>query len=662
MKYILLLVFISISTFCVAQDEFPALCPKIENKKALKLFNKAQDIYSKTSDNAAARELLDKAIEEEPQFAEAYLFLATLARRKKEFHAMEQAYLKAVEICPNYDPDAYYHLGTYYYDNAGSDAAKYEAASKYLGTYLKFEKTPDKKHKEVEQLFEDSKAFTRLFKNKVPFNPVPVEGISTAADEYLPCISADNELAFFTRRVEVMGSKSAWAEAEPKKIERFSFSILGNDGKFNVGEPLPPPFNTTDNQGGASLSIDNRMMYFTTCKINKKGNMNCDIFSSENINGNWTNIKNLGPVVNGEDTWESQPSIASDGVTLYFSSIRPGNIGFSNENPTCDIYKTTLQPNGEWSTPVNLGSPINTSGNEKSPFMHGDSKTLYFASSGHLGVGGYDVYYTKEKDDGKFEKPRNIGYPINSEFDDLSFIVSTDGKTAYFASDKYKGKGGYDIYSFELYKEARPEKVLFLKGTVKDENGEPVKAEIQLKNLKTNSTLKVKVDSTTGRYASIVRFDSDYVVTVKKENAAFNSTYISQKDTAVKTITKLDMDVKEVKVGGAYTINNINYNTNSAELLEESKRVLDEFAEYLKENPRMKIVIKGHTDNVGNEKDNLSLSHDRAFTVFEYLTNKGIDKQRLSFEGLGKSQPIASNETEEGRAKNRRTEFVIVSK
>lgn len=666
--FIKVLVFILVFPLPIfAQDDIPAPCPEIENKKALKLFRKAADFYKSTSDNAGTRLLLAKALEEEPNFADAYLLMATLARRKEEMKLMQESYLKAIEYCPDYDPDAYYYLGINIYREAGYDYTKYEEALKYLKTYLKFEKTPDKKHKEIELYIVKAKFYGNLLKNPVPFNPVPMEDISTALDEYLPCISADNEVAYFTRRGLYKIPKAGIGGVDKEVfLERFAESEKQPDGKFNQGKPLPSPFNETDNQGGASLSIDNKTMYFTICKQNKLGNMNCDIFFCEYIDGDWDEIKNLGPTVNGEDTWESQPSIGSDGVTLYFASIRPSNIGFNaKENTTCDIYKTIKGADGTWGVPINLGPKINTRGNEKSPFMHSDSKTLYFASNGHLVVGGYDIFFTKEKPDSTWETPKNIGYPINSEDDDLSFIVSTDGKTAYFASDKLKGKGkgGYDIYSFELYKEARPEKVVFLKGNVKDDKGEPSNAQIQIRNTKTHQITRVHVDSVSGRYASIVRLDGDLVVSIKKPGAAFASEYIAENDTAATSaIKKMDVDIKPIEIGSSYPINNINYTVNSAELRPESKFVLDEFILFLKENAGLKIDINGHTDNVGNDDDNLSLSHDRAFTVYDYLMTNGIDKSRLGFHGFGETKPIASNDTDEGRAKNRRTEFLILAK
>jgi outer membrane protein OmpA-like peptidoglycan-associated protein len=170
------------------------------------------------------------------------------------------------------------------------------------------------------------------------------------------------------------------------------------------------------------------------------------------------------------------------------------------------------------------------------------------------------------------------------------------------------------------------------------------------------------VDTVTGQYAGVVTSKHDFIMTVKKKDYAFTSTYISQKDTLFDKPVTIDMSIKKIEVGQKYKLNDIYYSTNSAELTDASKLVIDEFVDYLKDNPDLKIEIRGHTDNVGNETYNKTLSTDRAFTVREYIQEKGIEGNRLSHKGFGSSSPVGPNDTEEGRAKNRRTEFVIISK
>ena len=183
-----------------------------------------------------------------------------------------------------------------------------------------------------------------------------------------------------------------------------------------------------------------------------------------------------------------------------------------------------------------MGPNINSPGNEKSPFIHPDGKTLYFASDGWMGLGGYDIFYSRLNDDGTWSTPVNLGYPINTPDDEVGFLVSTDGTHGYFASNKYNGKGGWDLYSFDLYKDAQPEKVLFLKGTVKSETEvESPRAKIELKNVETKGISEIPLDSNTGNYVAVAPFNTDYVMTVKRPGFVDETRYISRIDSTFKT-------------------------------------------------------------------------------------------------------------------------------
>jgi outer membrane protein OmpA-like peptidoglycan-associated protein len=259
--------------------------------------------------------------------------------------------------------------------------------------------------------------------------------------------------------------------------------------------------------------------------------------------------------------------------------------------------------------------------------------------------------------------PKNIGYPINSEKDDLGFFVSTDGKYGYFASDKLKGNGGWDIYSFDLYKEVRPERVLFVSGALKDENNKIVgDAKVEIKNARTKEVTEVAVDSATGKYVAVVAFDDDQIITVKQPGKAFTSQYFSKSDTSLGKPMKMDLKVESVEVGKPYKINNIYFKTSSALINPETVTIVGELTEYLNENKSIKIAIHGHTDNAGNVADNLKLSDARAKTVFDLLVLNGINPNRLTYRGFGSSKPVASNLTDKGKGLNRRTEFVVTAK
>ena len=280
-----------------------------------------------------------------------------------------------------------------------------------------------------------------------------------------------------------------------------------------------------------------------------------------------------------------------------------------------------------------------------------------------MGVGGYDVFYTKLGENGTWQKPKNIGYPINSPEDEVGFFVGTDGAQGFFASNKYNGIGGWDLYSFDLYDGARPEKVLFIRGNVKSEySTEPLRARIELKNMETKKISEIPMDSLTGNYVAVAPFNSDYIMTVKKTDHVYESKYISKFDSLFQLPTQLDVEMKPIELNKSYRINDIYFPFNSFEMQPESKAVLDQLIDFLNENPSISIQIQGHTDNIGNDASNLKLSEQRAESVYQYLVEKGIEKIRLTYKGFGKSVPVASNDNEEGRAKNRRTVFVITRK
>ena len=671
----ILAVFLSNKT--IAQDDNS--CPKTENKKAIRAYQDGLDKWADArsgkgthKDYLEAIQCFKKAIELEPDFADAFYSLGELHYKLQNAKLAEENLQKAYDICPNFpDLNLYYYLSGVY---MGKE--KWSDAEKYLTIYLKDTtkiKSSSKKA-EAKSWYKSAKFNAKIYGHPVPFSPKPVDLVCTKANEYLPSITADGEFIYFTRNYDInQGRDGVNPDGRIVNVERFSMAKKTSETTFEEGAALPPPFNLTSNEGGATLTIDNRYLFYSVTRV-VNGYRNTDICMSENIDGEWTEVKNLGEVVNLPDSWDSQPTVSADGKTIYFTSDRPGGLG------GLDIWKTTKNANGEWTKPVNLGSPINTPGNEKSPFMHTDSQTLYFTSSdreeqdkkgntiifpGHEGLGGYDIFYAKMNDDGSWQTPTNIGYPINSKDDENGFIVSTDGKTGYFASNKPElgGKGGWDLYSFDLYKEARPDRVLFLKGDIKDDKtNTPIRAKVELTNAKTKEITEVKVDSTTGKYVVAMKFKDDYVMTVKKDGYAYNAKYIAKEDSVYEAPKKMDFDVQKITVGQSYKLNDIYYATNSSELAKSSSVIIEGFVEFLKKNPTIHVAIHGHTDNVGDDAANMTLSQERAKSVYNFMVSKGLDAKRLSFEGHGASRPVATNDTAAGRALNRRTEFQITSK
>ncbi len=676
LRLVLMVVLLSAPAFVSAQDEVDA-CAQPTDKKILKLLADA----AKASDPVERHQTLKSTLEIDGECTECLFRLGLSAywigkESGKGFEAAIRYFEQVHSKCPQYHSDVPYLLGTMYYaqDKFAQAARAFDAFLHFPSEdVMRVSKDYDKKYKDVEEVMPELQFYVDFYKNTAPLDPRALPNVSTTADEYLPMFSPDNELLFFTRKRQEKARGDIVSHDVEELMEARRQTVVGD---FNSGRALPEPFNVGDNYGGVTISVNNKEMFVTVCgPPNSKGYRNCDIYRTHfdskfnlDVGGQeweWTGLDDVGSSINTPDGWESQPSLSADGKTMYFGTAREGAHGI-------DIFQSTRDVKGAWSAAVPVPG-INTEGDEKAPFMHSDSRTLYFAARppqadserGHRGIGGYDIFFSRMNDDGSWSKPQNIGAPINTDQDEVGLVVSADGRTAYLASGRFKGVGGLDIYSFELPMEARPDEILVVKGEVRDEAGHVVRdAQVEIKYMDTRQTQVIRVDSVDGRYATVVRLKagSDVVLTVKKEDHVFDSRSFGIEDTVRAGVAKADMTVQRIEVGRSYRVNDIKYNSNSAEITKPSEFVLDELIAFMRENPTVKIRIEGHTDNVGGLEANMVLSNDRAFTVMGYLQEKGVAAGRLSFKGLGPTKPLVSNETELGRAQNRRTEFVIVSR
>jgi outer membrane protein OmpA-like peptidoglycan-associated protein len=667
----LLIVFLFIAFGAGAQQN----CEPSENKKVQKLLAQAAD--KKKYDSKERYEFLKQASEEDENCAECFYMLGVLSYERAKSGSTSMSgpirfFEQAAGICESIHSDLYYYLGVAYYGQQDNvNALKY--FKKFMefpeGDATKFAKDYDKKYADVEALLPEIEFYAEFLNNPVPFNPKIVQGVSSEWDEYLPMLSPDNAMLFYTRKLE----KKSKGDLYGRQVEEFTVSTRTSAKEtFNSGTGLPAPFNLGDNYGGVTLSVDNREMIITVCKPGKMGYNNCDLFSTRYEKAYnertgkeefvWSGLESLGTNINTETGWEAQPSLSSDGKLLFFATVREHSTPDAAGNPTIDIYYSKRAEDGSWGMAKSIGETINTAGQEKAPFMHTDSRTLYFACNSRPGAGGYDIYYTRQNDDGSWTQPKNIGVPINTAEDEHGLIVATDGKLAYYASKGIPGARGLDIVSFEMPEKARPDKVLLVRGEVKDDKGNVVKdAKVELHYAESKRVVSVPVNSDMGDYVAIINVEKeDVVMTIEKEGHAFEA-HVYTKAIAEENagVTELKSEVKAVKVGEPYTIHDIHYATSSADINKESQLILKQFANYLNKNPKFKIEIQGHTDNRGDNERNKVLSHERAFEVKRYLEKEGVDSQRITHKGFGPDKPIADNSTEAGRAKNRRTEFVI---
>ena len=618
-----------------------------KSKKAIKFYENATRHYDNYN-NLGCIEEVNKAIAEDPKFIEAYYLLASTYSDLKQTQDAISVYEKAISIDEEFYPGAFYLVAS-----LQLSIGKYENAGNNFQKFLKFKGESPIKQKGAIKGLEVVQFALEQLNNPVPFEMINMgKNINSENDEYLPAITADEQTLIIT----VRRPKDEQTVSQATKLEEdFYFSNKIN-GEWNKAEPVGPPLNTHGNEGAQCISPDGQYIYYTACN-RAEGRGSCDIYFSRKIGNTWSTPENLGEPIN-TSSWESQPSISSDGKTLYFASSREGGKG------NIDIWKSILDESGKFGVPINLGDSINTRYNEMSPFLHPDNQTLYFSSDGMLGMGGKDIYYSRKNKDGEWTKPINIGYPINTFADEINLLVNAKGDLAYFSSDKPGGFGKYDLYSFELYQKARPQMVSYMKGKVYDaETLRKLDAKFELLNLETGEIVaQSKANPVSGEFLVCLPVGKSYALNVSKDGYLFYSENIALEGihSEIKPFIK-DVPLKPIKVGEIVVLRNIFFETDKFELKNESKVELNKLIDLLKLNKSLKIEISGHTDNVGNEKYNFTLSENRAKTVYEYLSNNGILKTRLTFKGYGWSKPIENNDTENGRANNRRTEFKVIS-
>jgi outer membrane protein OmpA-like peptidoglycan-associated protein/tetratricopeptide (TPR) repeat protein len=663
------------SNFTHTQVEDEACLPP--GKKVLKLIEAGVN----SNDVKVKAENLGAAIAAAPDNAMAYYEYAMFSYNQgvkyyetqpnpamgdKAFSKSREMFLSALEQCNDYHANCFYYLGVIAYSKQdlpeAIDYFKKYAAFK-SSDVNKYAPDHDKKLKDVKEILVQLEGERDIKTNKVPFDPKMVQNVSSANDEYFPMLSPDNELMFYTRKV----NRNNLGDIQSNWVEEFTFSQRASiDALFDKGSPFKNPFNdgTFQSYGAATMSVDNKEMIICACKDEMVGTQkyrNCDLyitrFERSGKGGNdftWTPLENLGPGINTKDGWEGQPSLSADGNMLFYTAMR----ATTKDN---DIFMATRDASGKWSQGLPFDE-INTPGKDKSPFLHQDSETLYFVSTSsdaRKGIGGLDIFYCR-LENGKWSTPKNIGYPINTEEDELGIFVALDGKLAYFSS---KQKADWNIYGFELYQDARPKAVAMVKGELKDNNGSPVEgATIEIAYANSDKVEQVKVNGSDGKYAAVIKTEipQDVMVTVKKEGSAFDSKLITKEELAGEKVIKgSDLAVRPLKAGEAYTINDILYATSSYELNAKSQFILKQFARFLKENPTITIMIQGHTDDLGDDAKNLKLSESRANEVKNYLIKLGIKESRLTAKGFGETKPKVENDSDENRAINRRTDFLI---
>jgi outer membrane protein OmpA-like peptidoglycan-associated protein len=559
------------------------------------------------------------------------------------------------EIKPDYWAWFYYELGIAY--TALNQFAK--AVSSY-DDFLKYYPHDASRMKYIYQAkagrYYAQKAPEVRAAGKMMEEPVNMnEPVNSKWGDYSPQSSPNGRIIYFTskRKDNRSATQTNSDFNETNGWDEDVYFIEKKESGWTLPKQLPEPINSDGHDFGASFSGDGQNMVYVAC--NRDGGVgNCDLYLLSLEGTSWSKPVNMGNVVNSKE-WDSQPTMSADGNTIIFSSDRENGFGGA------DLYMTTKNKFGDWGAAMNLGGVINTPYTEKSPFLSPDGKTLYFTSNGHPGHGGFDLFISVYEN-GKWSEPVNLGKPLNSEEDDAYFTIGGSGEVGYFASSRKGTIGDLDLYSIKIPEALRPQPTVVVSGIVSNaKTNSPVGAYVMVEDLNTGELIAVnKSNTVSGKYLVVLPAGRTYSVSANKEAYFFHSERFDVPNASkFQEITK-DIALKPIEKGAKVVLNNIFFETGKATLSSNSRLELIKAIDLMKANPSMIIEVGGHTDNVGDDDFNMKLSHERAKSVRDYLVAGGIASTRVQAKGYGETNPVATNDTEDGKKANRRTEFVIL--
>ncbi|HRK54979.1 MAG TPA: OmpA family protein [Cyclobacteriaceae bacterium] len=635
-RVIALIFFIAASILSHAQGSLST-----RSKKAIALYTEA-DNYRVRGQYTQAISLLQQAIEKDKNFVEAYYRLGLTYKTMRDFNHSNLSFEKGLSLTqnPKTQKGFFMDLGDNYLR-----LGDYEKALKYLNHYLSAE-TMNKQRIALAELWKRNAEYgLRNKKTQSQFQPRQLDAIVNSFGlQYFPVLTADEQELIFTRR---MGPG-------PDDDEDLVVSKKDENGNWTTPVSISENINSKFNEGTCTISADGRTLIFTSC-IGRRGYGNCDLFYSRKVGDEWSFPVNIGPEINSS-AWESQPSLSADGRVLYFISDRRGGIGGR------DIYVSQKDAEGNWSKAEVMPQPINTPFDEISPFIHVNGRTLFYATNGKPGFGGFDIFRT-ELTDGKWEMPVNFGSPVNDHEDQFSLFITADGTRGY-----YSHEDGTRENSARLYEMTIPEELQiayrsnFVKGVVKDRKSElPLQSHIELFDLKKDELVSVvESDSVSGQYLMVLTTGSDYALYVTAPNYLFQSLNFNYEDNLNPEPVIIDILLDKTETGATVVLNNIFFDFDQYELKERSITELSKVIRILNDNPNIHVEIGGHTDSDGSAAYNKQLSLKRAQSVVSYLVEKGINRARLSEMGYGADRPIRPNDSDENKQANRRIEFKII--
>lgn len=608
------------------------------SRKAREVYDKAQKAWQERK-LPEATELFEKVLEIEPNSYDTHLRLAQVYELQRKPDLVRKHYYKATYLRPDAPQSAaaFQWIGRDHFN-----VQRYDSAQFY------FEKAfalfPARSS--LGRLAEKSVASARFAQQAVK-NPLPIEKksmgdtVNFLETQYFPVMTADDETLIFTGLTA-------------NRDENIYFTRRIKGDRWDIPEEISKTINTTNNEGTCTVSADGRTLVFTACN-RPDGLGSCDLYISHKEGKDWSEPVNLGHEVNSRE-WESQPSLSADGHTLYFASDRKGGVGKR------DIWVTRLDEKKQWTAPKNLGPSLNTPDDENAPFIHANGRTLFYSSNGLPGMGGFDIFIS-QKTDTVWAAPVNIGYPINTVSDQVGLFIASNGENAYYTDDNTEKGGGRSLlYTFRvpesLQKLITPTR--YAKGKVFDKKtGTVLASDIDLFDLKTQTKVSsFTSDSQNGSFLAVLNSGGEYAFYVSKAGYLFKSLSFSVDKN--QSFVDLEIPLEAIEKDRAEVLNNIFFKTGEYILDDKSKVELDKLSDFLHKNKTIKIEISGHTDDVGSDTENMALSQRRAQSVQYYLQQSGIATDRILAKGYGETKPVAPNDSDENRQKNRRIEWRVL--
>ncbi len=609
------------------------------NKKAQKLFEKGMKQY-KEREFLLAIETLEKSLLIDNKNEEANFQLGAYFYDKKNYKNAEKYLSASLKLNPKLLSKIGYQIG-----NSAHENENFEFSKQILTQFVNQPNGSESLKKKANTILEKLNFLLTFSSKEFTITPIPLpSNINSPNNENGPSLTAIGDQLVFTR--ETSFQEDLWIATKTN----------GHWDKVELMNNISTP---QGNEGAQTISPDGKVIIFIACDRND-GYGGCDMYRSELKENGWTKPVNLDAPLNSKSR-ETQPTIYPDNKTVIFASNRAGGYG------GLDLYSCTMNEDGSWQKPINLGDKINTPKDDRTPFIHPDGKTLYFSSAGHLGFGKQDLFISRLQKDGSWGEPTNLGPSLNTKGNEGSLIVSLDGSKGYFTSDQIKGAQKTDIFEFEMPQNIKPNPVTFVHATVKDaKTKQPISSEVDIFALNEQEKIATKKADSKGTFLVCLPKGNSYSLQVQQEGYSFASENFQLENDNDKITNYIEIFLEPIVEkptvdSEPITLKNIFFDTGSAHLKDNSFADLQSLVKLLNDNPDTRIQINGHTDNVGKDEDNLILSQNRAQSVVDYLVRQKIAENRLIAKGYGSQKPIADNNTKAGRKLNRRTTFVILA-